>query len=327
MPNNYIQVEQLEGNNVVFTDFNSKSRPWRFHTTYIYHDPSLVTALSYTNIEDNPDYTAYNNQLNIEASGSNINFYTKDNYKTNFYSNVCVDRDLSLNGYLNISNDVLIGGDVTAMGIVDCSSIKSKKIYINNENDSTSEFDISYDTSFLTLSRGLKLGKEGLSCENIICDTIDVSSITSHVLFTDSMIVNGQQYTGSDDRYKHNEKNINNGLEIIRQLRPQLYNKTSTFKPINYRGELNEPYVLEAGLIAQEVYEINDLSYVVRKGNSTTPYYLKYDNIFVYGVAGLKELDSLVTNLSSEINLLKEENNMMKSMLNKLLLKVGENTI
>jgi hypothetical protein len=220
-------------------------------------------------------------------------------------------------------------------------TLKTKYIYINNGNDSISEFDISYDTSFLTLSKGLKLGEEGLSCENIICDTIDVSSITGDVSFTNSIDVsgnvnvtgnlivrgtgniNGQEVNGltvSDDRYKHNEKNINNGLEIVRQLQPQLYNKTSTFKPINYRGELNEPYVLEAGLIAQEVYEINDLSYVVKKGNSTTPYYLKYDNIFVYGLAGIKELDNIVSNnindISNRLIRIKELDNIVSNNIN-----------
>ena len=106
----------------------------------------------------------------------------------------------------------------------------------------------------------------------------------------------------SDDRYKHNERNIINGLEIIRQLQPQIYDKTSTFKTENYRGVVNEPYFVEAGLIAQEVFAINDLSYVVIEGNTTKPYYLNYDNIFVYGLAGIKELDVIVNNNINDIS-------------------------
>ena len=207
--------------------------------------------------------------------------------------------------------------------------LKTNLIYINNKNNSTSEFDISYDTSFVTFSRGIKI-EEGISCENIFCNFIDLSSISGDVSFTNnidisgsvnileklsvdlSLIVSGniegQQVKAngviltSDDRYKHNERNINNGLEIIRQLQPQVYNKTSTFKDENYRGVINEPYFVEAGLIAQEVFAINDISYTVKEGTITRPYYLNYDNIFVYGLAGIKELDVIVSNNINDIS-------------------------
>lgn len=207
--------------------------------------------------------------------------------------------------------------------------LKTNYIYLNNKNNSTSEFDISYDTSFVTFSRGIKI-EEGISCENIFCNFIDLSSISGDVSFTNnidisgsvnileklsvdlSLIVSGniegQQVKAngviltSDDRYKHNERNINNGLEIIRQLQPQVYNKTSTFKDENYRGVINEPYFVEAGLIAQEVFAINDISYTVKEGTITRPYYLNYDNIFVYGLAGIKELDVIVSNNINDIS-------------------------
>jgi hypothetical protein len=201
--------------------------------------------------------------------------------------------------------------------------LKTNYVYLNNKNNVTSEFDISYDTSFVTFSRGIKV-KEGISCENIFCNFIDLSSITGDISFTNSIDVSGNVYMDlslnvkgniegkevrangivltSDDRYKHNERNINNGLEIIRQLQPQIYDKTSTFKAENYRGVVNEPYFVEAGLIAQEVFAINDLSYVVIEGNTTRPYYLNYDNIFVYGLAGIKELDTIVSSLSNRLN-------------------------
>lgn len=201
--------------------------------------------------------------------------------------------------------------------------LKTNYVYLNNKNNVTSEFDISYDTSFVTFSRGIKV-KEGISCENIFCNFIDLSSIIGDISFTNSIDVSGNVYVDlslnvkgdiegkevrangivltSDDRYKHNERNINNGLEIIRQLQPQIYDKTSTFKAENYRGVVNEPYFVEAGLIAQEVFAINDLSYVVIEGNTTRPYYLNYDNIFVYGLAGIKELDTIVSSLSNRLN-------------------------
>lgn len=225
--------------------------------------------------------------------------------------------------------------------------LKTNYLYINNENNDISGFDISYDKSFITLSRGIKIN-EGISCENLVCEEIccnliDVSGIFGDVSFNgfidisgrlnlrDELIVDssltvlrdasfnksihvkqdaafsanvdvfgtvraGTLTQTSDDRYKHNEKIINNGLEIIRQLEPQIYDKTSTFKDENYRGIVNEPYIVEAGLIAQEVNSINDLSFTVREGDSIKPYYVNYNNIFIYGLAGIKELDKIVHN-------------------------------
>lgn len=212
--------------------------------------------------------------------------------------------------------------------------IKTNFLYLNNENNVISQYDISYDNSFVTFSRGIKL-EEGISCENIFCNAIDLSGITGDVSFTNNIDIGGDvnisqnlvvdlslsvigniRYTGtiaptSDDRFKHNEKNIINGLEIIRQLEPQVYQKTTTFKGENYRGQLNESYITEAGLIAQEVNVINDLSFTVITGDTERPYYLLYDNIFVYGLAGIKDLDKIVSNNINDIsNLSNRINNM-----------------
>tara|TARA_B100000900_G_C20550512_1_gene704550 strand:- start:330 stop:1319 length:990 start_codon:yes stop_codon:yes gene_type:complete len=229
--------------------------------------------------------------------------------------------------------------------------LKTNNIYINNKNNSTSDFDIIYDNSFLTFSGGLKVNND-ISCIKIDCSllkineeiiddinkfklqhindcsfgsvemsnllvydyvslknnldvsgnvTIDLSLNVNGNIEGKKVIANGVLLT-SDDRYKHNERNINNGLEIIRQLQPQIYDKTSTFKTENYRGLVNEPYFVEAGLIAQEVFAINDLSFAVIEGNTIRPYHLNYDNIFVYGLAGIKELDTIVSSLSNRLD-------------------------
>ncbi len=201
--------------------------------------------------------------------------------------------------------------------------LKTNYIYINNENNSISEYDISYDKSYITFSRGLKI-KEDISSENIVCNSIDVSGIISDVSFIKNVDISGHlgidfsltvlgniRYNGSlintsDDRYKHNERKINNGLEVIRKLEPQVYDKTSIFKSANYRGIINEPYIIEAGLIAQEVNAINDLSFTVMEGNSINPYYVNYNNIFVYGLAGIKELDNIVSGLTDRVNRISE---------------------
>ena len=133
----------------------------------------------------------------------------------------------------------------------------------------------------------------------------------------------------SDDRLKHNEKKIVNGLEIIRKLNPQKYQKTKNFKHPDFSGIVNEPYIIETGLIAQDVYKINDVSYTVILGDDTKPYYLNYNDLFVYTIAGLKELDSFVQkipeytsieNLANIQTLLNNQNNIIQRLNNKISL-------
>ena len=106
----------------------------------------------------------------------------------------------------------------------------------------------------------------------------------------------------SDDRLKHNEIDISNGLEIVKQLNPVTYQKSSNLISPDYVGPVIQNYTKEAGLIAQEVYNINDIRYTVNVGNEVEPYTLKYDDIFIYGLAGLKELDTIVQNQNTIIN-------------------------
>jgi hypothetical protein len=72
----------------------------------------------------------------------------------------------------------------------------------------------------------------------------------------------------SDDRLKHNEVAITNGLTIIEKLTPKFYQKTQVLLDASYNGDLSGyAWSYEAGLIAQEVLQISDLSYVVGGGD------------------------------------------------------------
>jgi hypothetical protein len=217
---------------------------------------------------------------------------------------VCIDLENNRIGVKNGNPDYEI--DISG-------TLKTNFIYINNQNNPTNSFDVSYEANLLRLSRGLEL-IEDLSCENIRCNAIDASGIISDISFIENVDINkdleviGQLrsatgvYTTSDDRYKHNEKIITNGLEIIRQLQPQTYDKTRTFKDIDFQGVVNEPHITEAGLIAQELHAINDISFVVTEGDNTNPYYLRYNNVFIFGLAAVKELDNIVSNLSERVS-------------------------
>ena len=109
---------------------------------------------------------------------------------------------------------------------------------------------------------------------------------------------------GSDQRLKHDIIDISNGLEIINQLNPKFYKKTTNQNAVDNSNNFKEPYILEAGLIAQEIFQINDLSYTVLQGTETKPFYLNYNNIFVYALSAIKQLSEKINYLEKKINIL-----------------------
>ena len=137
----------------------------------------------------------------------------------------------------------------------------------------------------------------------------------------------------SDDRLKHNEIHITNGLDIIRQLKPQKYQKTLQMKEADYNGDISGYWHWESGFIAQEILEINDLKYIVKGGDriddsgNIVPeiYHLEgYKDIFVYNVQATKELDTIVQTQQNKINNLEAENTLIKNALNELLRDAGK---
>jgi len=89
----------------------------------------------------------------------------------------------------------------------------------------------------------------------------------SNINVTSILTVNTTSYT-SDDRLKHNEVAITNGLNVIDKLVPKFYQKTFDMLDASYNGDLSgHSWSYEAGLIAQEVLQISDLSYVVSDGD------------------------------------------------------------
>jgi hypothetical protein len=123
---------------------------------------------------------------------------------------------------------------------------------------------------------------------------LEVNGIT---LKANGVIVN------SDDRLKHNEIIIANGLDVIDQLVPKFYQKTQVMLDASYNGDLSGyTWNYEAGLIAQELLQISDLSFVVGGGDTydsnnnliMQPYNVNYNSIFTYGLAAIKELHAKV---------------------------------
>ena len=126
----------------------------------------------------------------------------------------------------------------------------------------------------------------------------------------------------SDDRLKHNEQDIS-GLELITQLHPQKYLKTRMMYEENYTLTVdasgNYTNLLEGdsvseemGIIAQDILKIPELNFCVV---NTTPYSLKYDNLFVLSIQAIKELKAEKDALQTSHDALQTELTDLKALL------------
>ena len=101
--------------------------------------------------------------------------------------------------------------------------------------------------------------------------------------------------TSSDDRLKHNEKDITDALAAVRRLTPRCYDKTYKL-PRNVRELRTLPTRPEAGLVAQEVQQVPELArFVTADPNGMLG--VDYNSIFTYMLAAVKQLDAKVQRL------------------------------
>ena len=139
----------------------------------------------------------------------------------------------------------------------------------------------------------------------------------------------------SDNRIKHNEKNVNNALDIIDKLKPQTYFKTTKLFSENYNFNLDsnnlpiteEKYTIETGFIAQDILEIDQLKHLVKGGdikNSSgeieeKPYSLDYKGIFAYNVKAVQELNNKNIQLENRVKQLESQIESLTKLVNQKL--------
>ena len=176
---------------------------------------------------------------------------------------------------------------------------------------------------------------------NIISNTCTIISgiVRSYsVRIGGHLNVSGTITNNSDDRLKHNEIDITNGLEIINKLKPQIYDKTFTIIDENNNNEeIEAPTYKESGFIAQEVNEINELKHLVSISENTDSenidsenidsentdsentdielYMLNYIGIIPYNTAAIKELDQIVQSQEAIITSLETRIVLLESRL------------
>ena len=76
--------------------------------------------------------------------------------------------------------------------------------------------------------------------------------------------------------------------------------------------------IIDGKKISEDI--LNDISFSTKYHSDTDRYYLKYNNIFVYGLQATKELDIQLQEEKTKLNT-------VKTALNTLLTAAGQNTI
>ena len=247
-------------------------------------------------------YTLYVTEI-VGADQPQYQNITINKAHINFLSPETTNSDIQIETNLAPDAD---GTRTLGTSSVDFSNIYSKRITVDNIIGG----DIQLLCNLIPDSSGTRtLGSQSSDFSNIYSERVTV----------------GTTVISSDDRLKHNEKDISNALNVIKLLKPQSYDMTHKLYDASYSGEISENYKHMSGFIAQEVREINDISYCCigkefdQSGNPTR-LALDYNSIFTYGIAGIKELHNMVENL-------KDENKLLKNKLNEVLTELGKDTI
>ena len=190
-------------------------------------------------------------------------------------------------------------------------------------------YSITYSYTFRTLSTNLiSNSKDKLQLPQYVGIGTASSDPSDTVLY--GLIINGKIKASSstiqtsDDRVKHNEINITNALQTINALQPKKYIKTqelysknhnfildSSNNPIDESGNLID-YFIEAGIIAQEIKEVDELAIFVKgeevdKNGTPTALGVDYNSIFCYSLQAIKELDEKNSELKTELSTLKSQ--------------------
>ena len=302
---------------------------------------ALTDTIIMPNTNDVVCIDTENSRIGVKTSSPAYDIDVSGTIKTNILR-------LGPNAIISISNDRIFTSTPITINELSCNSLTTNNLETRNNMTASSLFFVNNIKPFnsvnpliisgnvvmdssLTLLNNARLFVNNI---NPLLGSRDIS-INGNLRIDGSLNINGvlsslnAPVITSDDRLKHNEQTIANALSTIRQLNPQIYQKTSTFKDTDYRGALSDPYIIEAGLIAQEVEKIDELKFSVIVGNEQTPYSLNYNNIFVYSLAALKELDARVQiineNLNKNENFIKNEgSNDLATIVNNKIEYIGQ---
>lgn len=293
-------------------NFNAGRKSWQIYT-------NKLTSISGDDLTLIP-YDGKN--LILEASGNGNILFKEDGitYNLSDLSNVASSSS-SLPSQSNNSGKLLTtdGTNTSWTNIIYCDEIYCNKI-ISREDDNC--YIVFQDINSGDDNYEIWMHSNGAINHNSATDRAN----------GETMIRGKGSIVHSDDRLKHNERDISNSLNIIKKLNPYTYDMTNKFYDASYVGDISDTHYYRAGFIAQEIRQIEEISFCCigeeyDSSNNPLPLGIDYNSLFTYGIASIQELNILIETQQTEIELLKQENELIKSKLNELLIIANKETI
>ena len=289
-------------------------------------------------------------QNTLKLKGGNVELSASDK-STTVKGNLTVQQDLLIKSQEYTDNNVTFAAE----DMLKVHNNDNSNLYIQNLRSSGSMIigkgnnilNINANDGRTTIATGNITGSSGYDHANAaipsktyrlyLQDGGDSGSLyaESDIKSNTKLIANTTEYT-SDLRIKHNLQGLNNGLETILKLNPQIYFKTNKlYEKENHDFDLDsdgnpiteEEYTKEAGFIAQEIKEIDDIEYLVSGGDTIREngeeikekYYLRYNDIFVYNVKATQELHQKNVDLENKVKQLEDKIDELTKIINEKL--------
>jgi len=213
----------------------------------------------------------------------------------------------TLNGTTTILNGTFEDISISRLSITsECDvSIKNGGVFRIHEGFGLSMVNI-YDW-LSDISNNLYYDRGNIVIGSIVDNTIDASlNVHGSVdIFGDldvtGTIITGTNLSSSDIRLKTNIRDLTNGIDIIRKIKPKIYDKT-----------FGNGVIKESGVIAQDILEINELKHLVHKHKDM--YSMNYNSLHMYSLLGIQELDKKITQIEQHLSMINQKLNMLYKM-------------
>lgn len=170
------------------------------------------------------------------------------------------------NGSININGNITAGGDIT------CKSINLASGALDSGVNSAVQTALDGKQATLTAGTNITITGDTISSSsggsNIssVADGIEFDGnvvVEGDLSVSGNVVVSGSTVYTSDDRIKVNEQKIENALENINKLTPQIYDKRES---LDVSSNIT---VCDSGLIAQDIwYKTPELRHLVNVKNS-----------------------------------------------------------
>ena len=308
---NSVTCDTLKSSNIILN--NNSDNPSNFPTlTFDTYKGNIATTIDASvntfysqNLKSNQfninnALNIYNNPINLNSDNSfnifKINNNTRQINILSYLENKSIAIDyLDNNGNANLQTSVIYG------------KVKCHTIFLNSYTNQGDVFPLANERAIVDNVTNINTYSDLLSGNYSTLDTTsfsnDFNSLRRDTLgkaFFGNMIVNYLS-TGSDDRLKHNEEPIVDGLNIVNKLKPKTYIKRN-----NIFDDDNVVFKRCSGYIAQDISnDIPEISHVINRSDKILS--VSYNEIQPYITKSIQELDIICNNIQNKtINLLQQ---------------------